>query len=152
MAFRSSRARGRISISSIGVAYANLLARLRQHVLDDERHGLAAVLPVNERLAQRRDLLLVLFQKPHRGADDFALGFEAPGLDLPGDEAFEVLAQGDARVSRHGQNSAWSVLDTNTTPTSRVSASRLGEGPDAAIHPRFSSQVVNPPATSAVRG
>jgi len=42
--------------------------------------GLAAALAVDERPAKRRDLLLVLFQKPHRGADDLALDRRA-GLE-----------------------------------------------------------------------
>src|SRR6267154_4940506 len=83
MTFRSSRARGRIRISGIGAVHAGLLARLRQHIGHDERHGLTAALAVDERLAKRRDFLLVLFQKPHRGADDLAFGFEAAGLELP---------------------------------------------------------------------
>jgi len=43
----------------------------------------------------------VPFEQPHRGAHHFALGLEAAGIDLLGDEALEVFTQGDAGVSRH---------------------------------------------------
>src|SRR5438309_9217151 len=103
MAFRSSRARGRIRTSGIGAAHAGLLARLRQHIGHDERHGLAAALAVDERLAKASRLSSRALPEAHRGADNLALGFEAAGLDLLRDEALEMLAQSDAGVPRHGK-------------------------------------------------
>src|SRR5690606_8575827 len=75
--------------------------RLALDVLHVQLAGVTAVLAFDERLPNRVDPLLMLFEQTQTGANNLTGGTVTAALDLPADESLEMIAKGNAGVLRH---------------------------------------------------
>lgn len=80
----------------------HLPARLALDRLHIELTGNAAVFAFDYRLNQPGNSLFALFEQMQTRTDHVAGGAVPPAFELPGDEAFEMIAEGNADLRGHG--------------------------------------------------